>query len=125
MYLTWKRSDIFHSTDFYQIRYRDVDGNGKWNFYKGEYDTTAAILTDLKADANFKFQVRVVHDDCDGPFGPESDIVTTPCKPATKIAPLASVVRPGNPTIYKLPLIEVLKARNYTARTRKLEIGRT
>ena len=92
-----------------------------------EFEIATATLTDLKANTRFSFQVRVVHEDGEGPYGPESDVVTTSSSPATRIVEFAPVTRNGKPSpnVHALPITENKQGRNIAAKTKKFEIGKS
>ncbi|KAK3090164.1 hypothetical protein FSP39_009640, partial [Pinctada imbricata] len=120
--LSWRVPNDFQEGDYYQIRFKNIDG-GKWRFYEEQPSEGSIVMTKMKANTKFVFQVRVVHDDMEGPYSPVSDEVHTKLSPANRLFSYSTLTRKGTPDLYRLPLTENKNARNSGAKTRKFDLG--
>lgn len=71
------------------------------------------------------FRVRVVTEDSEGLYSPQSDELTTLPSLAHELRNFSECVRgETSPSIYTIPITEIADARNENAKTRKMEIGK-
>ena len=119
--LAWTTPTDFDTDDYYQIRYKAK--GGKWRFFDEQPSVGTTVVTSLTADTVFVFQVRVVHDDMEGPYSPISDEFCTRKSPANILFGFSEKMRDGPPDVYKLPVTENVTARNTTAKTKKFDLG--
>lgn len=109
--------------DFFQIRYKQKEGDSKWKCTETDDNRNCITLKEIMADTVYVFQVRGKFDDLEGPYGPISDDITTPESPSAWMLNSCSCISTKSPKIYRIPLNENRKARNDTARTRQLILG--
>lgn len=124
--LAWEPPSKLFENHNYQIRYKDVDGSGKWKFHQELTASSTIALNNLKCDTKYEFQVRMVNDEMEGPYSDVSDTVETIQSAAQRLMDFMYNVenRDVNITLKKLPLQENNKARNEQAKTRKLFVGK-
>lgn len=80
----------------------------------------------MKAQTAYKFRVRVVTPEGEGPYSPESNEYKTLMSTAQELLKFCKCKKKEDPPqIYALPLTELKNARNTNAKTRKMEIGKT
>lgn len=120
--MRWKKCR--ESVDQYQIRYKTKTENAKWKIIETDSDENHINITGLLANTKYIFQVRGIFGDQIGSFGPVNESVETMKSPATALLDLSIQKKIGNPSIYLLPVQENKKARNISARTRQLVLGR-
>lgn len=120
LHWTESRYDI----DYYQIRYKSKPGKDKWKFVATDSKRNEVTICGLMANTTYVFQVRAVFEDEEGRYGPQSDDVITSKSLATTLFKSSSLAKEGNPLIYRLDAKELPKSRNFTAKTKKLEIGK-
>ncbi|WAQ96193.1 hypothetical protein MAR_028883 [Mya arenaria] len=129
--LFWNKPERFGPNDYFQISYKELNREGKWRVYHGEYTASTVKLENLKSNARFVFRVRVISIDEEWPYSPLSDEIQTETSPASRIVEFSVLLtdeehRNDNnwsPDVYALPLTEVKEARNALAKTRKFEVG--
>lgn len=82
-------------------------------------------ITGLMAYTKYVFQVRGIFGDQEGPYGPVSEDIETTKSLATTLLDF-SVLQSKTicPPVYLLPVQENANARNTTARTRMLTLGK-
>lgn len=120
--MTWETSK--KDVDNYQIRCKRLDGEAKWIFFETHSNQNYITISGLLADKQYKFQVRGIFGDDEGPYGPASEIVCTQKSLAANL--LESSTKQSTdfiPEQYIPPTKENCKARNPTAKTRQLIIG--
>lgn len=120
--VSWLKPTSFGKQHYYQLSSKEMP-DGKWKIINEEYETSTADLTDLKADTQYRFRVKVVTPSEEGPYSPESDVIKTSVSPARELVEFCIPTRTGNPNIYAIPLTELANSRNSKAKTRKMEIG--
>lgn len=77
------------------------------------------------ANTKYTFQVRGIFGDQEGPFGQSNEDIETKKSLATILLEFSELQsKTTNPSIYLLPVEENGKARNKSARTRQLILGR-
>lgn len=111
------------NVDHYQIRYKCLDKSAKWKFTETDSNQNSVTLSGLMANKKYKFQVRGIFGDIEGPYGPESDSLWTRKSLATDLLDFSVSSTNSNPMKYIPPTEENLKARNPSAKTRQLIIG--
>lgn len=126
--MTWGTSK--KDVDYYQIRYKCLDGDAKWILFYSDSNQNFITLSGLLADKQYKFQVRGIFGDNEGPYGPASEIVWTKkslaavlVESSTKQLIEDNKTTDSIPVQYIPPTKENCKARNPTAKTRQLIIG--
>lgn len=111
--------------DHFQVRYKPTKGKSKWKLIDTNEDQNNTTITNLMFNTEYTFQVRGVFGDLEGPYGPVSDGIITLKSPTTDILKLCKcTTQEKSPKyLYHLPLKENRKARNETARTKKMILG--
>lgn len=117
----WSRPDNFGASSVFQIRFKET--GSKWIFYHEQPDTGCVTIGNLQADTTYKFQVRAVTDDIEGPYSEESDDIRTQTSLASRLLKDSKLSKDGQPGIYQLHITENTNARNTDAKTRKFELG--
>lgn len=99
---------------------------GKWKFYAGECERATKDVTDLKSNTEYIFRVRVVHQNGEGQYSEDSDVIKTVHSPAADLVNFSTIVRKGkpSPSVYGVPTTEVANARDPNNKTRRFEVGR-
>lgn len=121
--LIWEKS--CENVNQYQIRYKTNKENAKWKFIETDSDENHIIVSGLMANTKYTFQVRGIFGDQEGPFGQSNEDIETKKSLATILLEFSEHQRKTtNPSIYLLPVEENGKARNKSARTRQLILGR-
>ncbi|KAJ8314671.1 hypothetical protein KUTeg_006821 [Tegillarca granosa] len=126
--LTWQKPDtLLGEIINYDIRVKE-EGEQKWRIRSTEKEEETLTITDLKCDTSYKFKVRAVYADEDGPDSPVSESIRTNISLAREIVGQSTVLStPQNlnePKIYKIPIKEIIQCRNEKAKTRKCEFGK-
>lgn len=111
--------------DFYEIRYKADNKSYKeeWNFAKTDADESQITITGLMPDTMYIFQVRGVFEDQEGEYGPENDEMHTESLNAY-LSKMSTRITESSPSKYQLFVQEMKDARNVTAKTRKLNLGK-
>ncbi|WAR10123.1 TIF1A-like protein [Mya arenaria] len=122
--LSWTKPKRFGSNDCFQVSLMDVRQN-KWHVHI-EYITGDNVdVSGLQSGSKYKFKVRTVYADGDGPYSVDSEVIETKRSPASSIINFAC--RLGDeldiPQSYVLPLTELRRARNTEVKTRRFEVG--
>ncbi|XP_062572462.1 uncharacterized protein LOC134234415 [Saccostrea cucullata] len=119
--LFWIRPNV--EVDYYQIRYKSKGGTEKWKFVETEDNHNQIIINGLMADTVYTFQVRGVHQDQEGSYGPENSGIKTTESLATYLLKFSIKIENTNPPKYQLLTQENRRARNPKAKTRQLILG--
>lgn len=99
--------------------------NAKWKFIETDSKKNRITITGLMANTKYIFQVRGMFGDQEGPFGPVNESIETVKSLATTLLDFSKIQdKTGNPKKYLLPMEENRNARNTSARTRQLILGR-
>lgn len=120
--IIWKEST--EKVDYYQIRYKSKDVQDKWKVAVTNTDCNQALITGLKANTRYTFQVRAIFQDREGIYGPANDDLKTMESSASRLLKYSVKVANGNPEKYMLQAQEKKKSRNNVARTKKLIFGK-
>ncbi|XP_078322456.1 uncharacterized protein LOC111105028 isoform X2 [Crassostrea virginica] len=122
--LIWKRPH--EETDQFQIRFKVEDEKSKWKFSESNVAGNFTTVTGLMADTEYVFQVRGLFEDQEGPYGPVSDSIKTKKSLATTLLNFCRKLENSKtvPLRYQLPIEENMNARNESARTRQLILGK-
>lgn len=121
--LFWEKS--CESVNQYQIRYKTNKENAKWKFIETDSDENHKTVSGLMANTKYIFQVRGIFGDQEGPFGPVNENIETKKSLATVLLDFSQLQNnTKSPAIYLLPVEENKNARNTSARTRQLILGR-
>lgn len=121
--MRWKKCP--ESVNQYQIRYKTKTENAKWKFIETDSDENQITITGLMANTKYIFQVRGIFGDQEGPFSPVNESIETMKSLAIALLDFSKIQnKTGNPSIYLLPVQENKHARNKSARTRQLVLGR-
>lgn len=73
--ITWRSSTEI--PEYYQIRYKCLEERAQWNFNDKNSNQNTITISGLKANKQYKFQVRGIFGDSEGPYSDESDIIET------------------------------------------------
>lgn len=93
-------------------------------FFETHSNHNYITISGLLADKQYKFQVRGIFGDNEGPYGPASEIVRTKKSLAANLLLRSEKQSTDSiPVQYIPPTEENLKARNPTAKTRQVIIG--
>lgn len=122
MTLHWEAPYNFDESSTYEIQYKEK--GKRWKLYDKNPERATVTVCNLQAETTYIFQVRVVSDDKEGPYSPESDEIQTKVSLASKLLELCSKVTDGPPAVYQLNSTENKRARNEHAKTRKFELGK-
>lgn len=126
--LQWKNIGGLTSDFEYQIQYKQVP-DGRWIPYESavSHDSSRAVITGLKSRTSYCFRVRIINarEGTEYPFSSESKQFDTPESPGLPMRYLSTLVELGNPEKYRLPAKENIAARNETAKSKKLSIGKS
>lgn len=118
--LTWRKSaDI---PEYYQIRYKCLDERAKLNFTDTNSNENKITVSGLMAYKQYKFQVRGIFGDLEGPYSETSEIIETKESLAEDLLKLSTAFRP-NSSKHIPPIEEHLKARNSSIKIKQLTIG--
>lgn len=109
--------------DSYQVRFKLRNGDSKWKFADVSIEENFATIQGLMANSEYVFQVRTLHEEQEGPYGPISDAIKTHESSATTFLGFCVQQNSSTPPKYLLPIVENKSARNKTARTRQLVLG--
>lgn len=111
--------------DFYKIRYKTNNKTDKeeWNYAKTEADESQITITGLTPNTMYIFQVRGVFEDQEGDYGPVNDEMQTESLDAY-LSKISTRITQSSPSKYQLFVQEMKDARNVTAKTRKLNLGK-
>lgn len=126
--LQWKNIGGLTSDFEYQIQYKQVP-DGRWITHEPavSHDSFRAVITGLKSRTAYCFKVRII-DTREGkeyPFSLESKTFDTPESPGLQMRYQSTLVKLGNPERYRLPAKEKIAARNETAKSKKLSLGKS
>lgn len=121
--LHWAPPSNFGASSCYQIRYKDTEKQ-KWYFYPDNPDRATVTIDNLQAKTAYKFQVRAITNDEEGPYSPESGEICTKASLASRLLEFTTKVKDDHPSIYQLHSTENKAARNEHAKTRKFELGK-
>ena len=113
------------SIDSYEIKYKQCNTkNAKWITVVTDTNKTSIIVQGLKCGTYYEFKVRAVNEDGEeGPFSPNLK-VSTKISLAKSIQHDTKKIKNGNPSVFKLPLLESTATTNFEARTRKCTFGK-
>lgn len=123
--LEWKYDRELGEEEFYQIFMKEHP-HGKWKIVTPKpFITRYFIVNGLKAKTSYVFKVCKTNDTTgeNGSFSPESDIIITGESPAFEIMKRSKKIEDSIPAVYKLPIQEILQARNEASHTRKFILG--
>lgn len=111
--------------DFYEIRYKTDNKTDKeeWNYAKTDADESQITITGLMPNTMYTFQVRCLFEDQEGEYGPENDKMQTESLDAY-LSKISTRITKSSPSKYQLSVQEMKDARNVTAKTRKLNLGK-
>lgn len=111
--------------EFYDIRYKANNKSEKeeWNFAKTDADESQITITGLMPDTIYLFQVRGVFEGQEGEYGPEDDEMQTESLDAY-LSKISTQITKSFPSKYQLFVQEMKDARNVTAKTMKLNLGK-
>lgn len=110
--------------DFYKVRYKtDKSDKEEWNYAKTNADESQITITGLMPNTMYIFQVRGVFEDQEGEYGPENDEMQTESLDAY-LNKISTRITKSSPSKYQLFVQEMKDARNVTAKTRKLNLGK-
>lgn len=123
MRLFWNKSN--QPVDHYQIRFKVKNENLKWKFTETDSDENNINISGLMAYTKYIFQVRGIFGDQEGPYGSVNEDIETTKSLATTLLDFSFLQNSTNcPPIYLLPVQENENARNTSARTRQLTLGK-
>ncbi|KAH3697919.1 uncharacterized protein LOC127862027 [Dreissena polymorpha] len=122
--LVWEKPIQMQDDDYFQIGYKEIKTDSKWEIFKDEFKDSTHDLIRMKADTSYMFRVRLVSEYEFGPYSEESEVVRTPKSTATYLVENAERITDATsiPIRYALPLIELKSARNTASKTRKFEV---
>ncbi|CAG2227309.1 unnamed protein product [Mytilus edulis] len=108
----------------YQVMFKETT-TGKWKSTRSNTVKAFMKMEGLQPQTPYVFRVRVVNDISgdEGPFGPESDTITTGESAALGMMKVSTMVYNNPIPVYALPLMEFRAARNEHAKSRKLCLG--
>ncbi|XP_052788373.1 uncharacterized protein LOC128223135 [Mya arenaria] len=121
--LSWDTPSNFQDGNYYQVSIKDVDQNSKWKLYHKDFTTAIGKIEYITSNTRFVFRVRVIQENGEGLYSPESDVIITFPSPASGLVNISTKVDGENPTIYALPVTENRKARDETAKLRQFWLG--
>ncbi|WAR30923.1 hypothetical protein MAR_033465 [Mya arenaria] len=122
--LSWDTPSNFQDGNYYQVSIKDVDQNSKWKLYHKDFTTAIGKIEYITSNTRFVFRVRVIQENGEGLYSPESDVIITFPSPASGLVNISTKVDGENPTIYALPVTENRKARDETAKLRQFWLGK-
>lgn len=123
MRLFWNKSN--QPADHYQIRFKAKNGNLKWKFTDTDSDENNVNISGLMAHTKYIFQVRGLFGEQEGPYGQANEDIETKKSSATTLLGFSFLQNNTDcPPKYLLPIQENKNARNSSARTRQLTLGR-
>lgn len=123
MRLFWNKSN--QPADHYQIRFKAKNGNLKWKFTDTDLDENNVNISGLMAYTKYIFQVRGIFEEQEGPYGQANEDIETKKSLATTFLEFSILQNNTDyPPKYLLPIQENKNARNSSARTRQLTLGR-
>ena len=126
--ICWRPPAYLEEEEYsYEVRYKEVNGK-KWQRLETKSQDPKAVVTNLRAGTGYVFKVRVVYDDDEGPYGPESEEIRTIQSPALSIRQRSEALlgREGNmqtPQRFALSLTEIDAARSDEGKIRGFCIG--
>lgn len=118
--LTWKKSA--ENPEYYQIRYKSLDKGAKWNFTDTNSNENMTTVSGLLAYKQYKFQVRGIFGDLEGPYSDTSAIIETRGALTAHLVKLSKSCH-SNSSKCIPPIVENLKARNPVIKTKQMTIG--
>lgn len=125
--LQWKNIGSLTSDFEYQIQYKQVS-DGRWITHEStvSHDSSTAVITGLKSRTSYRFRVRITNarEGKEYLFSSESEQIDTPESPGLPMRYQSTLVKFGNPEIYRLPTKENIAARNETAKSKKMYLGK-
>ncbi|XP_053384009.1 uncharacterized protein LOC123537493 [Mercenaria mercenaria] len=123
--LTWVSPKEVFQDHRYQLRFKETIEGAKWSFYPQWAETSSVTLNNVKSNTEYVFQVRMVCEECEGPYSEVSDTVNTIESAAHQLLNFMYDVKlPDiNIPLKKVPFSENIKARNVQGKTRKLVVG--
>lgn len=125
IYLAWDPPPTCFEDCSYQIRFKETSVGAKWSFYQHSTSSCSLRLTGLKSNTEYIFQVRMICDEIEGQYSPQSDVVKTLRSAAHQL--LSSMYDVQVPDIKiqlkKVPIEENRKARDTHGKTRKVVLG--
>ena len=96
----------------------------KWIPVVTETSRRTITVQDLRCGTDYEFKVRAVTEDGEeGPFSPTLKI-STKMSLEKSIQCDAKKIKNGNPSVFKLPLVESRDTTNFKAKTRKYTFGK-
>lgn len=126
--LKWEHKEELKDGQFYQIVMKQHP-LGKWEALKTHKPCIHRFLKVdcLRANTSYVFKVHVENNATGekGPCSPESEVIVTgeSISPALRIMKRSEKIKDGIPSIFKLPVQEILQARNEESLTRKFILG--
>ena len=125
--LAWNlQKDNINNITNYEIKYRKCHKGSKWDTVVTNDSTKKYIVEGLQGGTEYEFKIRALNED-----GDEGSFTRPNVKMSTKLS-LANLLKENcfkiktdhPPEILKLPIKEIQRATNYTAKIRKCEFGR-
>lgn len=111
--------------DHYQVRLKTKNDNSTWRYTEVDSGENGITISGLMAKTTYVFQVRGLFGDEEGPFSPVTDDIETKMSLATTLLDLCVLdSKKMCPNVYVLPVQENALARNISARTRQLILGK-
>ncbi|KAH3777349.1 uncharacterized protein LOC127845834 [Dreissena polymorpha] len=122
--LSWTKPGRFKEGDCFQIGCRESN-ESRWKICQDNIEDNSYVLKNLRSNSNLVFRVRAMYNDFESNYSEESDIVTTPSSPASRVVDFCTVCGDEDkyPISYVLPASEVQSSRNCNAKTRRFEVG--
>ena len=123
--ICWQHPAVLAENKYsYEVRYKEVHTQ-TWMRFNTESSQPKTTITNLKPGTGYIFKVRVLYNDSEGPFGPESTEIKTIQSPAMAMKTGLRVVS-GNgvlPEQLALPLVEDTTEISKEAEIRGFSIG--
>ncbi|XP_052233570.1 uncharacterized protein LOC127846397 isoform X2 [Dreissena polymorpha] len=122
--LSWTKPGRFKKGDYFQIGCRECN-ESRWKICHDNIEENSYVLKNLKSKSSLVFRIRAIYCDFESNYSEESDVVTTPSSPASRMVEFSTVCGDKDrlPVSYSVPLNEIRSARNNNGKTRKFEIG--
>ncbi|KAK3099570.1 hypothetical protein FSP39_006380 [Pinctada imbricata] len=117
----------YENIEYYEVKYRENGRKRKrWTSCFTDDRKETFTINDLIGDTKYEFKVRAIMEgEVEGPFSETSNAMKTRFSLAKQIASQYETIKisHGPPIVYKVPVREILGARNRATMTRKCIFG--
>ncbi|WAR16464.1 hypothetical protein MAR_031058 [Mya arenaria] len=122
--LSWKLEPDLADDEYVEVFLKDITNKSRWKLAADDtIKKWSFTITELKPDTEYSFKVRVVNENDEGDFSPESKTIKTKISAAKQMREMSENIPSEQIQKYRIPVKEVKEARDETLKTRRFEIG--